>query len=163
MTVFPKLTPIALSAALPGTLIIHEKKIGFVVQDDAPENDGNYIAAYDPIRKQFGVGYSQGGLVLAIDAGTGVVIELDILGGLELGSYREPAASSLLTQGPDAYFILPQNPPFLSYVDIKSGKAKTKLAGRVASSTKWKLGIRSDVDQKMRWLIQVEPGSGGNP
>jgi hypothetical protein len=157
MTVFPKLSPISLSAALPGTLIIHEKKIGFVVQDDDPKNDGNYIAAYDPINKQFGVAYSQD-LVLAIDAGTGVVIELDFLGGVELSSYREPAASSLLTQGTDAYFILPQNPPFLSYVDIKTGKAKTKLAGHRALCTKWKLGIRSDIDQTLRWLIQVDSG-----
>jgi hypothetical protein len=64
----------------------------------------------------------------------------------------------LITQGADAYFILPQNPPFLSYVDIKTGKAKTKLAGNRAVCTNWKLGIRSDIDQKMRWLIQVDAG-----
>jgi hypothetical protein len=157
MTVFPKLSPISLSAALPGTLIIHEKKIGFVVQDDDPKNDGNYIAAYDPINGQFRVAYSQD-LVLSIDAGTGVVIELDILGGIELGSYREPAACSLLIRGTDAYFILPQNPPFLSYVDIKTGKAKTKLVGHGALCTKWNLGIRSDIDQTMRWLIQINGG-----
>jgi hypothetical protein len=99
MTVFPKLSPIALSEALPGTLIIHEKKIGFVVQDDDPKNDGNYIAAYDPTKKEFGVVYSSQGLVLAIDASAGIVIELDVLSGVELGSYREPAASPFDNSG----------------------------------------------------------------
>jgi hypothetical protein len=96
MTVFPKLSPIALSTALPGTLIIHEKKIGFVVQDDSPKNDGNYIAAYDHGKKQFAVEFSPPGLVLAIDVGAGIVIELDLLNGIDFGSNRDAANSSLL-------------------------------------------------------------------
>ena len=157
MLVFPKFNSIAFSTAPPGTLIIHQKKIGFVVQDDAPNNDGNYIAAYDLEKKQFAVEYSGTSSVLAIDTGPGVIIELDPLVGVESGSARGVVpVSSLLVQGGDAYFILPMNPPYRGYVDIKTGKVKTSLSGQLASCSKWKLGIRSEIDQKIRWLIQAD-------
>lgn len=156
MLVFPKLNTIALSTAPPGTLIVHQKKIGFVVQDDAQNNDGNYIAAYDLDKKQFATEFSPTSLVLAIDMGAGVVVELDPLNGVEFGSNRGVAASCLLVQGGDAHFILPMNPPHRGYVDIKTGKVKTGLSGYLASCSKWKLGIRSEIDQKIRWLIQAD-------
>jgi hypothetical protein len=157
MTIFPKLTTIALSEALPGTIVIHEKKIGFVVLDDDQEGDGNYLACYDRQKQEFAIEYSQPrALVLTIDAGAGVVIDLDVINGTALGTSRGVANSHLLVQADRAYFVLPRNPGFHSYVEIATGRAKKGLSGHVASCINWKVGIRNDLERKVNWLIQVD-------
>jgi hypothetical protein len=138
-----------------GSLIIYDGKIGLVVTDVDSETAERHIALFNPIDSKFEFFWSRPTpLALKVDAE--IVIEVDLRGGAELSAHANRTLTSrLLTRGNEAYFVLPLNPGFFSYADIRTGVVKTVSPGQTMSCSKWKLGIRREPHGDPMWLIEV--------